>query len=251
MSVAPDLLTLVHVTGKQKAGKKPENLRLVNPEWSWLHWVEMDAVEVCEIFVSIQGESSYAGLPCFFVRLSGCNLRCRYCDTPRAYEVGRPCNIASVVDQAISARLPLVEITGGEPLQQRGFPCLAEALRDKSGSRLLVETNGSLDISVVPDGVVTVMDVKCPGSGEGGSFDERNIARLRSEDEVKFVILDRADYEWAREFVRSHSLAQLCHAVHFSPVDGMIEVRPLADWILEDRLPVRLQVQLHKILKMR
>ena len=166
----------------------------------------MHEVDLYETFLSIQGESSYAGLPCFFVRLAGCNLACRYCDTPEARGTGTRRSIASIVEEATAAKAPITEITGGEPLLQEGFACLAVALRDQSGKKVLVETNGALDISIIPEGVTAIMDVKCPGSGESGSFDPANLQRLRSADEVKFVLSDRKDYEWARDFVVSHTL---------------------------------------------
>ena len=211
----------------------------------------MGYVGVCETFVSVQGESSYAGLPCFFVRLAGCNLRCTYCDTPVVYSEGERRSVASIVTEATAASGILVEITGGEPLLQEAFPELAATLRDRSGKTVLVETNGSRDITIIPEGVITIMDIKCPGSGEVNSFDENNLERLRGRDEIKFVLSDRPDYEWARDFTKSKSLEQRCHAVLFSPVPGVLEAGELARWIMADGLPVRLQVQLHKILGMR
>lgn len=211
----------------------------------------MHEVDLYETFVSIQGESSYAGLPCFFVRLAGCNLHCNYCDTPGARTGGMTRSVASILEEATAAEVPIAEITGGEPLMQEGFKHLAVALRDHSHKRVLVETNGAMDISVVPEGVVTIMDVKCPGSGEAGSFDPGNLARLQRADEVKFVITDRSDYVWARDFVVANSLEQRCHAVHFSPVQPTLTGHDLATWILEDEVPVRLQIQLHRLLNMR
>ncbi len=204
-------------------------------------------VNVCETFVSIQGESSYAGLACFFIRLAGCNLRCRYCDTVYAREPGRETPVETLVERVRTDRAPLCEITGGEPLLQADFPALARALYDMSGKTVLVETNGSCDLSLVPDGVVAVMDVKCPGSGEAGSLDERNLARLRPCDEVKFVLSDRADYDWASNFVARHDLTSLCHAVFFSPVWPGLDVQNLAAWMLRDRSPARLHVQMHRL----
>jgi 7-carboxy-7-deazaguanine synthase len=160
-------------------------------------------------------------------------------------------SVASIVEEAAAARAPLAEITGGEPLLQEGFGALATALRDNSGKPVLVETNGSLDISTVPQGVIAVMDVKCPGSGEAASFDRQNLLRLRAYDEVKFVISDRTDYEWARALVSSHALPRKCHALHFSPVHPTLNARDLAEWIVEDRLEVRLQPQLHRLLNVR
>ena len=211
----------------------------------------MATVNVCEAFVSIQGESTYAGLSCFFIRLAGCNLRCRYCDTTYAYNPGTELPIADLVSENRASKTAIVEITGGEPLLQAGFRELASALRDQGGKPVLVETNGSLDISVIPAGVIAVVDVKCPGSGVSESMDPANIGRLRPQDEVKFVLTVRTDYEWARDFVKRRTLASRCHAVMFSPAFGMLTGRDLGNWILEDGLTVRLQVQLHKILGMK
>jgi len=207
----------------------------------------MLTVNICEIFVSIQGESSYAGLPCFFIRLSGCNLRCCYCDTKYAWKPGRDVAISDIVRKCGDCNAGIVEITGGEPLLQDGFPPLAKALRDRSGKKILVETNGSCDISLIPSGVVAVMDVKCPGSGGSEAFDPANIGRLRPYDEVKFVLSNRADYLWARDFVKRHRLHMRCNAVLFSPVSGKLNAGKLGEWIVKDGLPVRLQVQLHKM----
>ena len=207
------------------------------------------AVDVCEVFTSIQGESTWAGASCFFVRLAGCNLRCVYCDTPQAFAPGRPTPIDSLVARFRASGASIAEITGGEPLLQRGFPALAAGLRDAGlGRPVLVETNGSCDLALVPDRVVAVMDVKCPGSGQCGSLDDRNIVRLRPLDEVKFVLTDRADYEWARAFVARHELDGRCGAVLFSPAHDRQSPAELARWILDDRLPVRLQVPLHRLL---
>lgn len=205
-------------------------------------------MKVLETFVSIQGESTYAGLPCFFVRLAGCNLRCSYCDTPRVREDGEACDIPSLVDGFRKSGLTLAEITGGEPLLQSETPALAHALLEAGARPVLVETNGSLDIGVLPEGSVAVVDVKCPGSGAGDSFDGANMSRLRPHDEVKFVLSDRADFEWAAAFVRRHDLVARCGAVLFSPVAGRLGGRELAAWLVADRLPVRLQLQLHKAL---
>ena len=211
----------------------------------------MATVSVCETFVSIQGESTYAGLPCFFIRLAGCNLRCRYCDTTYAYNPGLEAPIPDLVNAYRDSRAAIVEITGGEPLLQPGFRELATALRDLGGKPVLVETNGSRDISAIPAGVVAIMDVKCPASGESEAMDPANLRRLRPQDEVKFVLSDRKDYEWAREFVRRHDLSRCCHAVLFSPVWGAVNARELGEWILADNLPVRVQVQLHKVMGMK
>ena len=211
----------------------------------------MATVKVCETFVSLQGESTYAGGPCFFVRLAGCNLHCRYCDTPTAAGEGTDTAVDALVEAYRTGGVAMAEITGGEPLLQAGFGELARRLRDSGARPLLVETNGSLSLAAIPDGVIAVMDVKCPASGESAAMDWGNVARLRRTDEVKFVLSDRADFEWAAAQVRERALAEKCHAVLFSPVHGALEAAALGQWILDARLPVRLQVPLHKLLKMK
>jgi 7-carboxy-7-deazaguanine synthase len=199
---------------------------------------------VAEIFRSIQGESTFAGLPCAFVRLAGCNLRCRYCDTRYALEGGEQIALENIVETLASFGLNLVEVTGGEPLLQEGTPHLVTALMER-GHQVLVETNGSLDISVIPDGAVRIMDIKCPSSGEHHRVFWENIWHLRDEDEVKFVVSDRLDYEWARGIVQErfgHSKIKIL----FSTVFGELPPRNLVEWILEDRLPVRFQLQIHR-----
>jgi 7-carboxy-7-deazaguanine synthase len=214
--------------------------------------MKAEAVRVTETFTSIQGESTWAGLPCFFVRLSGCNLRCSYCDTTHAYPRGRRTPIASLVRAFARGNAAIAEITGGEPLAQPGFRELAVRMRDGGGGRpVLVETNGSLNISVIPDGVIAVMDVKCPGSGEAAAMDFGNLKRLRAHDEVKFVVADRKDFDWACRVVRKYKVPGRCHAVLFSPVEGNLQASVLAEWVVESGLPVRVQVQLHKVLKLK
>lgn len=204
------------------------------------------SLSINEIFVSIQGESTWAGLPCVFLRTTGCPLRCRWCDTEYAFYEGERRALAELVDEACRHDVELVEITGGEPLAQPGVPALAEALLQR-GRTVLVETSGALDISVLPAGVHRIVDLKCPGSGECDRNDLDNIDRLRAGDEIKFVIADRLDYEWAARLVREHRLAERV-PVLFSPVWGELEPPRLADWLLADSLPVRLQLQLHKLL---
>ena len=211
----------------------------------------MAVLRVCETFESIQGESSYAGLPCFFVRLAGCNLDCKYCDTLYARDGGYSAPVDGIISECAESRASLVEITGGEPLIQEGFRPLALELLKLDKLRILVETNGSVDISTVPEGVVTVMDIKCPASGMSEHMDGGNIARLRGCDELKFVICDRRDYEWSREKVLSHGLTALCAAVFFVPAEGYVDAGALGKWILEDGLGVRLQMQMHKALGMK
>ncbi len=203
-------------------------------------------LKVNEIFHSIQGESTRAGEPCVFVRLTGCNLRCVWCDTAYAFHEGRPMTIEQVLEEVDRFGCPLVEITGGEPLLQADAAPLMRALLERS-YRVMVETGGSLPIDDLPQGVARILDVKCPGSGETDRNRWENLRQLRRGDEVKFVIADRADYVWARERVGEHDLADRC-PVLFSPVHGELPAHELAGWILEDRLPVRVQLQLHKLL---
>ena len=202
---------------------------------------------VNEVFHSIQGESSHAGRPCVFVRLTACDLRCVWCDTPYAFEEGTKHSVADVV--AMVGRYPcdLVEITGGEPLlQAEVYPLMERLLAD--GKTVLLETGGHIDISRVPASVIKVVDVKCPGSGEAARNDWGNLERLAPHDEVKFVIKDRADYEFARDAVRRHDLTAHCATVLFSPVHRLLPPERLAGWSLEDGLAVRVQVQLQKYL---
>ena len=204
-------------------------------------------MRVSEIFHSIQGESTRAGRPCVFIRLTACDLRCRWCDTEYAFTGGEEMSIDAVIERAASFDCPLVEITGGEPLLQKETPELCRRLLDR-GFEVLVETGGHRDISALPAGVAVILDVKCPGSGEEAANDWENIdrlARLGTGGEVKFVIADRRDFEWARDVVRSRNLASR-FPVLFSPVFGELPYEQLAAWILEDRLPVRFQAQLHK-----
>ena len=206
----------------------------------------MSDVYVAELFESIQGESTYAGMACFFVRLAGCNLACTYCDTPAAREEGRPMAIEDIVAACVASVAPLIEITGGEPMQQQGFEALVTAIRAACDKRVLVETNGTCDISRIPDGVVAVVDVKTPGSGMAGTFDESNLARLRPGDEVKFVLCDRADYDWAKEQMAEYRLDRF--ELLLSPASGLLNPRQLAEWMKEDVLQARLNIQLHRVI---
>ena len=200
---------------------------------------------VNEIFYSIQGESSYSGRPCVFVRLTACDLRCSWCDTTYAFSEGNRASVDEVVTAVERYGCPLVEITGGEPLLQRDvYPLMDRLLA--SGKTVLLETGGHIDISDVPPAVVKVVDIKCPGSGEDGRNAWGNLDRLGPHDEVKFVIRDRADYEFAREVLRRHDLEHRCATVLFSPVHRVLDPGQLSAWLLADRLPIRLQVQLHK-----
>ena len=198
-----------------------------------------------EIFYSIQGESTFAGRPCVFVRLTACDLRCSWCDTPYAFHEGRKRSLDDVVAEVDAYSCSLVEVTGGEPLlQEEVYPLMRQLL--DAGRTVLLETGGHHSTARVPEPVVTILDVKCPGSGEAHRNDWTNLERLRPHDEVKFVIKDRADYEFARDVVRRHDLATRVAAVLFSPVHGVLEPRTMSRWILSDSLSVRLQLQIHK-----
>jgi 7-carboxy-7-deazaguanine synthase len=198
-----------------------------------------------EIFHSIQGESTHTGRPCVFVRLTACDLRCSWCDTPYAFTEGRKMPVDDVVAQVESFGCDLVEITGGEPLLQRDVYPLMQRLLE-SGRSVMLETGGHLSIADVPPGVIRIVDVKCPGSGESAKNHWANLDLLTKADEVKFVIQDRADYEFARGVVASHDLVERTRAVLFSPVHGELPAKELAAWILADKLKVRLQLQAHK-----
>lgn len=204
-------------------------------------------LQVCELFASIQGESSYAGQTCGFIRLAGCNLRCAWCDTTYAFEDGNTMSVKEILETVASWRLPLVEITGGEPLLQSGCTPLVNALLE-TGCTTLIETNGSLPIDILPSGVIRIMDIKCPGSGMSDRMHWPNMEALKEQDEVKFVLADRKDYEWALDVLQRYELEKRCKAIHLSPVSSSLDAAQLATWMLEDRPPARLQLQLHKII---
>lgn len=211
-------------------------------------------MQVTEIFRSIQGESTYAGLPCIFVRLTGCNLRCVWCDTAYAFHGGQKKTVEDVLAAVRSLSecdgrrlVHLVELTGGEPLLQEDVYPLVDRLLE-AHYRVMIETSGERDISNLPAPVIRIVDVKCPGSREGGTFRLENLEALRPHDQLKFVLADRADYEWARGFLAEHPLQDQVAAILFSPVFGQLEPRRLAGWILADGLPVRLGLQLHKFI---
>lgn len=208
---------------------------------------DQNVLTINEIFHSIQGESTFVGEPCVFVRLTACDLRCSWCDTPYAFHEGRKMSLDEVVAVVDGYQCGTVEITGGEPLlQPEVYPLMQRLLAD--GKRVLIETGGHRSIAQVPAGVIRIMDVKCPGSGEAARMDWSNLAHLSASDQVKFVLKDRADYDYARDLVAREQLAARVHAVLFSPVHGVLEARQLAEWILADRLPVRLQLQAHKFI---
>lgn len=200
---------------------------------------------VNEIFHSIQGESTHAGRPCVFVRLTACDLRCRWCDTPYSFHEGTKMSVDDVVADVEARGCDVVEVTGGEPLLQPDVYPLMQRLVD-SGKTVLIETGGHRSIANVPAGVIRIMDVKCPGSGESHRNDWNNLQHLTRADEVKFVIADRVDYEFAREVVRREQLVERVNAVLFSPVHGELDPKALSEWVIADRLPVRVQLQVHK-----
>lgn len=200
---------------------------------------------VNEIFHSIQGESTRAGERCVFVRLTACDLRCSWCDTPYAFHEGRKMSVDEVLAVVAQYDCPVVELTGGEPLLQKDAYLLMDRLLADRRT-VMIETGGHISLEAVPTAVIKVMDIKCPGSGESHRMDWANVDRLASHDEVKFVVKDRADYEYARDVLRRHSLDRRVAAVHLSPVHGVLSPRDLAAWVLEDRLPARVQLQVHK-----
>jgi 7-carboxy-7-deazaguanine synthase len=200
---------------------------------------------VNEIFHSIQGESTHAGRPCVFVRLTACDLRCRWCDTPYSFHEGTKMSVDEVIADVEARGCDVVEVTGGEPLLQPDVYPLMRRLLD-SGKTVLIETGGHRSIADVPAGVIRIMDVKCPGSGESDRNEWANLKHLNGNDEVKFVIADRADYEFAREVVRREGLIGKVNAVLFSPVHGELDPKLLSEWVIADRLPVRVQLQVHK-----
>ncbi len=207
----------------------------------------LDQIRIHEIYESIQGESTFAGLPCTFVRLSRCNLRCRWCDTPQAFEGGTEMPRAEVLRRALSFGTPLIELTGGEPLlQPAAIPLLAELC--DAGRTVLLETSGERDISQVDPRVHRIMDLKAPGSDESHRNRWENIEHLSSHDEIKIVLADRTDYDWAKDVIGEHGLSERVHAVLLSCVWGELDPKELVRWVLEDRLPVRVQMQMHKVI---
>jgi len=205
-----------------------------------------EAMIITEIFKSIQGESTYAGLPCSFIRTTGCNLRCVWCDTDYAFYGGKEMTIPEILDALQPHKCEFVEITGGEPLLQSEVPQLAEELI-RAKHTVLIETGGALDVSVLPADVVKIMDIKCPESGMMQEMNWDNLKKLTPRDEIKFVINSRNDYDWAMKILYDHQLYRR-NVVLFSPVYQTIPPHELAEWILQDNLPVRFQIQLHKVL---
>jgi 7-carboxy-7-deazaguanine synthase len=219
-------------------------------------------MQITEIYKSLQGESTYAGLPCVFVRLTGCNLRCTWCDSEYTFQGGRKMLVEAVRNEVLrlSPNGGLVEITGGEPmLQERELVPFMESLLD-DGYTVLIETSGERPLERVPTRVVKIVDVKCPDSGEGNTFHTANLQTLTRRDEIKFVLSSRADYEFARDFTKEHDLSRRVNAVLFSPAfrkdatgardssHCLLDPRELAEWIIEDNVPARLGLQLHKFI---
>jgi 7-carboxy-7-deazaguanine synthase len=203
-------------------------------------------LRVTEIFHSLQGETSRTGLPTVFVRLTGCPLRCGYCDTAYAFHGGESLTLDEILGRVAALGAHYVTLTGGEPLAQKQAPLLLQRLAD-AGYSVSLETSGALDVSAVDPRISKILDLKTPGSGECERNLWSNLAHLTLQDEIKFVLCDEADYQWACEQIRKHQLDAKCPLL-MSPVHGKLEPRQLAEWILRDRLPVRLQVQLHKLL---
>jgi 7-carboxy-7-deazaguanine synthase len=204
-----------------------------------------DSVVVKEIYLSVQGESSHAGLLCSFVRLTGCHLRCSYCDSEFAFRGGSRMKNADVVAQVQALGAPLVEITGGEPLLQPGVYPLMESLL-ASGLTVLLETSGAIDVRLVPPAVHKIVDMKTPSSGECDRNDYRNLSSMSAHDELKFVLGSREDYDWARALISEHHLLDKPYELLFSTVFGRLSPTQLAEWLIADRLPVRFQLQMHK-----
>lgn len=208
-----------------------------------------ETLRITEIYCSVQGESTWAGLPCVFIRLARCNLRCRWCDTAFSFYGGTKRTLADILEETRRFGVPLVELTGGEPLAQAECVPLAELLLE-AGYTVLIETSGSLPINTLPDAVIRIMDFKCPDSDMADRNDWSNVDHLQpNRDEVKFVLASRRDYEWSRDVVRRYNLSERCKAVLFSPVFGEVDPKDIVDWMLEDGLnDVRFQLQMHKFI---
>ena len=207
--------------------------------------VKEDTLVIHEIYASIQGESTFAGLPCTFVRSTGCNLRCSWCDTTQAFYGGTRMPRAEVLAQALATGTGLVELTGGEPLLQPGVLPLLKELCD-AGRTVLIETSGESNVSGVDPRVHKIMDLKAPGSGESTRNRWSNLEHITPRDELKFVLCDRADYEWMRDVIRARDLTQRTPNLLASTVFGTLATKKLVEWVMEDRLPVRVQLQMHK-----
>ena len=224
-------------------GERAEGQESKNETW---RQAPVSRLKVNEIFYSLQGESTRAGLPCVLVRLTGCQMRCRWCDSEYSFHEGEWMSQGEILDEVASHRCPMVEVTGGEPLLQPGTRPLLTRLCDQ-GYEVLLETGGGVSIDGVDPRVRRIVDVKCPGSGEAENNHWPNLAKITSQDELKFVVAGREDYVWARDLIQRESLIGRC-PIHLSPVHGEVDLQALAGWILEDRLPVRLQLQAHKFI---
>ncbi len=205
-----------------------------------------DTLVIHELYRSLQGESTFAGLPCTFIRLTACQLRCSYCDTPHAFQQGETLSINDVLERALATGDSLIEVTGGEPLLQEEVYSLMSQLCD-AGKTVLLETSGALSIARVDPRVRIILDLKTPGSGEVGSIDWSNLSRVKPTDEMKFVICDRIDFDWAVDVIREHNLTSRCHVL-VSGAFGQVEPVDLSSWVLESGLNMRYQLQLHKLL---
>ena len=203
-------------------------------------------IKINEIYLSVQGESTHTGLPCIFIRLTGCNLRCSWCDTAYAFHEGKNMSIDEILQKVENFGIHLVEITGGEPLMQDNVYTLMRRLIE-NGYKVMLETGGSISLERVPKDVIKIMDLKCPGSGEQEKNNLDNLKLHAPHDEDKFVILDKKDYEWSRDIIKKYKINETAHIL-ISPVFDKLELKEMVKWILEDRLPVRLQTQLHKII---
>jgi len=203
-------------------------------------------IKINEIYLSVQGESTHTGLPCIFIRLTGCNLRCSWCDTAYAFYEGTNMSIDEILQKVESFGIHLVEITGGEPLMQDNVYTLMKRLIER-GYKVMLETGGSISLKRVPKDVIKIMDLKCPGSSEQEKNNLDNLKLLAPHDEVKFVILDKKDYEWSRDIIKKYKINETAQIL-LSPVFEKLELKEMVKWILEDQLPVRLQTQLHKII---
>ena len=204
-------------------------------------------MKICEIFYSIQGESTFSGLPCIFIRTSGCNLKCLYCDTRFAYEEGYEIKAQEILEKIKNYNCNLIEITGGEPLlQEEVYGFIEKALKMKY--LILFETNGSLPVNRLPKEVIKILDIKCPGSGQSEMMDLNNLNYLNRNDQVKFVIMDENDYNWVKKIIEENNLTNITENILFSSVYGILDPKKLAEWILKDNLNVRLQLQIHKII---
>ena len=203
-------------------------------------------IKINEIYLSVQGESTHTGLPCIFIRLTGCNLRCSWCDTAYAFHEGKNMSIDEILQKVANFGIHLVEITGGEPLMQDNVYTLMRSLIEKR-YKVMLETGGSISLERVPKDVIKIMDLKCPGSGEQEKNNLDNLKLLVPHDEVKFVILDKKDYEWSRDIIKRYKINETARLL-ISPVFDKLELKEIVKWILKDRLPVRLQTQLHKII---